>query len=149
MAAAAIDSPAESQKIDASGQPNPSTSQPPRVGPTANPIGPDAPKIAMIVPIRWRGTTSRIAPSMIPVLPSWNPMRRRLTASCHGSRDSATHANTTASTRQLLTTTALRLYLSAHTPHNGTSGIPTMNSRAEKMPTNGARSASGTPTMDR
>ena len=34
---------------------------PPRTGPTANPIGPDAPKTAMTVPIRRRGTTSRIA----------------------------------------------------------------------------------------
>ena len=34
-------------------------------------------------------------------------------------------ANTTASTSALRTMTALRLYLSAHTPHSGTSGSPT------------------------
>ncbi len=69
--------------------------------------------------------TSRIAASMTPVLPSWNPISRTAIAICHGSRARAARANTTASTRALRTITALRLYLSAHTPHSGTSGSPT------------------------
>ena len=39
--------------------------------------------------------------------------------------------------------TALRLYLSAHTPHSGTSGIPTTKIRALNRPTNASRSAAG------
>ena len=70
MNAVAMDKPAETQKTDDRGHPSLSTSWPPNAGPTAKPIGPDAPNTAIIVPIRWRGTTSRIAPSMIPVFPS-------------------------------------------------------------------------------
>jgi len=125
--------------------PNPSTMMPPRTGPTAKPIGPLAPKKAMIVPRRARGTTSRMAASMTPVLPSCSPMRSRLNASCHGSRLSATAANTTASTSALRMITAFRLYLSAQTPHRGTNGAPTMKIRALKMPMNCSRSASATP----
>ena len=83
--------------------------------------------------------------SITPVLPSWNPISSRLSASCHGSRDSATQTNTTASTRQLRTMTALREYLSAQTPQSGTSGMPTTKISDENSPTNWRRSASGTP----
>jgi len=89
-------------------QPSPSTRRAPSAGPTAKPIGPDTPNRAISVPTRCRGTTSRIAPSITPVLPSWNPIRRRLRASCHGSRDSATQAKTTASTSALRAMTAFR-----------------------------------------
>ena len=68
-----------------------------------------------------------------------------LRASCHGSRLRATPANTTASTSALRTITALRLYLSAHTPQSGTSGAPTMKMSEPKIPTNRSRSGSGTP----
>ncbi len=143
------DNAAESQNIADRPRPNPSTMIPPRSGPTANPIGPATPNNAISVPTRRRGTTSRIAPSITPVLPSWNPIRRRLSASCHGSRDSATQTNTTASTRALRAMTALREYLSAQTPQSGTSGIPTTKISAENSPTNVARSASDTPTTRR
>ena len=62
-------------------------------------------------------------------------------ASCHGSRARATAAKTTASTSALRTMTTLRLYLSAHAPHSGTSGMPTTKIRALKIPTNARRSA--------
>ena len=39
--------------------------------------------------------------------------------------------------------TALRLYLSAQTPHSGTSGAPTMKIRELNRPTNASRSAGG------
>ena len=55
---------------------------------------------------------------------------------------------TTASTSALRTMTALRLYLSAHTPQRGTIGIPSTNSRALKRPMNWRRSASGTPIAE-
>jgi hypothetical protein len=118
---------------------------PARAGPTAKPIGPDAPKIAIVVPNRRVGVTSRIPASMTPVFPSWNPMRSIDRASCQGSRDRATAANTTASTSALRTMTALRLYLSAHTPHSGTSGMPTTKISELNNPTKASRSASGTP----
>jgi hypothetical protein len=81
---------------------------PPRNGPSAKPIGPATPNAAITVPTRRPGTTSRIAPSITPVFPSWNPIRSMLTASCHGSRESATQAKTTASTRALRAMTAFR-----------------------------------------
>ena len=43
---------AETAKTAGSDQPNPSIRIPARTGPTANPIGPDAPKIAIVVPRR-------------------------------------------------------------------------------------------------
>jgi hypothetical protein len=119
---------------------------PASAGPAANPIGPLAPNRATIVPMRCVGVTSRRPASMTPVLPSCSPMRSRLPASCQGSRDSAAAAKTTASTIALRTITALRLYLSAHTPHSGTNGAPTMKMSAVKSPTNARRSSSGTPT---
>ena len=76
-------------------------------------------------------------------------MSSMLSASCHGSRDSATPANTTASTSALRTMTALRLYLSAQTPHSGTSGIPTTKISELNSPTKASRSASGTPISRR
>src|SRR5262245_34368496 len=140
------ESAAENQNTPDSDQPRPSTRiTPPRIGPTANPTGPDAPKIAIVVPSRRSGTTSRMPASITPVLPSWNPISSRLRASCHGSWDSATQAKTTASTRQLRTMTALREYLSAQTPQSGTSGAPTTKISAVNRPTNERRSALGTP----
>ena len=47
---------------------------PARAGPTAKPTAPDAPKMAIVVPRRCLGVTSRMPASMIPVFPSWNPM---------------------------------------------------------------------------
>ncbi len=143
------DSPADNQNTAGNDQPRPSIRRPARAGPTANPIGPDAPKIAIVVPSRRTGVTSRMPASMTPVFPSWNPMRSMLRASCHGSVDSATPANTTASTSALRTMTALRLYLSAHTPHSGTSGIPTTKISELKSPTKVSRSASDTPISRR
>ena len=64
-------------------------------------------------------------------------MSSTLSATCHGSRASAIPVNTTASTIALRMITALRLYLSAQTPHSGTSGIPRTNSSALNSPTNG------------
>ena len=61
-------------------------------------------------------------------------------ASCHGSRDRATPAKTTASTTALRTMTTLRLYLSAQAPHSGTSGAPTTKISALNSPTNASRS---------
>ncbi len=140
---------AENQKTAGSDQPKPSIRMPARTGPTANPIGPDTPKIAMIVPIRRTGVTSRIPASITPVFPSWKPISSMLNASCHGSRDNATPANTTASTMQLRTMTALRLYLSAQTPQSGTNGMPTTKISALNRPMNASRSASGTPMSRR
>ena len=137
------DSSAENAKTADSAQPKPSMRMPARAGPTANPIGPDAPKIAIVVPSRARGVTSRMPASMIPVLPSWNPISSIARASCHGSRARATAANTTASTSALRTMTTLRLYLSAQAPHSGTSGIPTTKISALKMPMNASRSCCG------
>ena len=74
-------------------------------------------------------------------------MSSTLTATCHGSRASAMPVNTTASTIALRTITAFRLYLSAQTPHSGTSGIPSTNSSALNSPMNERRSASGTPSV--
>ena len=52
---------AETRNTADSDQPRPSTrTSPPRNGPIANPIGPAAPKIAIVVPIRRLGTTSRM-----------------------------------------------------------------------------------------
>ena len=51
----------------------------------------------------------------------------------------------TASTAALRTTIALRLYLSAQTPQNGTRGSPKKSAAAESRPTVVATSASGTP----
>ncbi len=135
----------DSQNTPDSDHENPSMSTPARAGPTAKPIGPDAPKTAMVTPRRRSGVTSRIPASITPVLPSWKPIRSIETASCHGSRESATPANTTASTSALRTMTTLRLYLSAHTPHSGTSGMPTTKISALKMPMNASRSSCGTP----
>ena len=90
-----------------------------------------------------------MAASMTPVLPSWKPTRSMLAASCQGSRLRATPANTTASTRALRTMTALRLYLSAHTPQSGTSGAPTTKISALKIPTKRSRSGSATPISRR
>ena len=140
---------AESAKTAGSAQPKPSMRMPASAGPTANPIGPDAPKIAIVVPSRRRGVTSRMPASMIPVLPSWNPMSSIARASCHGSRARATAAKTTASTSALRMITTLRLYLSAHAPHSGTSGMPTTKIRALKMPMNASRSCSATPISRR
>ena len=80
------DSTADNQNTAGNDQPRPSIRRPARAGPTANPIGPDAPKIAIVVPSRRIGVTSRMPASMTPVFPSWNPMRSMLRASCHGSR---------------------------------------------------------------
>ena len=63
---------AEKAKTGGNAQPKPSMRIPASAGPTAKPTGPDAPKIAIVVPRRARGVTSRIPASMIPVLPSWN-----------------------------------------------------------------------------
>src|SRR4029450_11407932 len=115
----------ETQNIPDRLQPSTSTRIPPRNGPTAKPIGPATPNSAINVPIRRVGTTPRIAAGIPPVLPSWNPISRRLTASCHGSRDNATQANTTASTSALRATTALREYLTAETTQSGTRGLRT------------------------
>ena len=106
-------------------------------------------RCAIVVPSRRRGVTSRMPASMIPVLPSWNPMSSIASATCHGSRASATPANTTASTSALRTMTTLRLYLSAQAPHSGTSGMPTTKIRALKMPMKASRSLSGTPISRR
>ncbi len=57
--------------------------------------------------------------------------------------------NTTASTSALRTMTALRLYLSAHTPHSGTSGRPTTKISELYRPMKAIRSASGTPSSRR
>ena len=76
-------------------------------------------------------------------------MRSIASATCHGSRASATAANTTASTSALRTMTTLRLYLSAHAPQSGTSGMPTTKIRALKMPMKAGRSLSGTPISRR
>ena len=81
--------------------------------------------------------------SITPVFPSWNPISSIARASCHGSRASGHSPKTTASTRALRTMTALRLYLSAQTPHSGTSGAPTMKIRELNRPTNASRSAGG------
>ena len=113
-------------------------------GPTAIPTGEVAPKSAIAVPRRRRGVTSRIAASITPVLPSWNPTSRRLSPSCHGVRLSATAANTTASTTALRMITALRLYLSAQTPHSGTIGRPSTNTSELSTPIVGPMSAFGT-----
>ena len=144
-----IDSSADTAKTADSDQPRPSTIRPPRAGPTANPTGPEAPKIAIVTPSRFRGVTSRMPASITPVLPSWNPMSSIARASCQGSRASATRPNTTASTRELRTMTALRLYLSAQTPQSGTSGAPTMKISELKSPTNASRSAGATPISRR
>ena len=122
---------------------------PARVGPSAIPTTVDAPKMPMTVPSLARGVTSRMPASITPVLPSWKPISSMLRASCQGSRDRATPANTTASTSALRMMTALRLYLSAQTPHNGTSGIPTTKIRAVNRPTNASRSSWGTPICRR
>ena len=122
---------------------------PPSVGPIANPMGLAAPKIAMTTPRRLSGVTSRIPASMTPVLPSWNPINSMATASCQGSRARAAIVKTTASTSALRTITAFRLYLSAHTPHSGTSGAPTTKIRALNRPTNARRSPCGTPISRR
>ena len=98
------------------------------------------------MPTRWRGVTSRSAASMTPVLPSWSPTRRRLTASCQGSSARATPAKTTASTTALRTMTARRLYLSAQTPQNGTRTIPKTKMRLVKSPVNVGICAAGRPT---
>ena len=148
-AAVPTDSSADNAKTADSAQPKPSMRMPARAGPTANPIGPDAPNIAIVVPSRRSGVTSRIPASMIPVLPSWNPMSSIARASCQGSRARATAAKTTASTSALRTITTLRLYLSAHAPHSGTSGIPTMKISALKMPMNASRSCRATPISRR
>ncbi len=144
-----IDSSAENQNTPSNDQPRPSINTPARTGPTANPIGPDEPKTAMVTPSRRRGVTSRMPASITPVFPSWKPINSIESASCHGSRESATHANTTASTRQLRTITALRLYLSAQTPQSGTSGIPTTKISALNRPMNASRSSCGTPIFVR
>ena len=89
--------------------------------------------------------TSRMPASITPVFPSWKPISSMLTASCHGSVDNATPAKTTASMSALRTITTFRLYLSAHTPHSGTRGMPTTKMSAEKRPTNASRSSWGTP----
>ena len=143
--AVATDSSDEIQKTVGSDAPKPSMRSPASTGPTANPIGPDAPKIAIVMPRRGLGVTSRIPASITPVLPSWNPMSSIDSASCHGSFDRATPAKTTASTRALRMMMALRLYLSAQTPQNGTSGNPTTKINALNSPMNPSRSASGTP----
>ena len=140
-----IERPAETANTAGRPQCSPSTITPPSAGPTAKPIGPLTPKSASAVPSRTRGVESLMAPSMIPVLPSWKPMRSMLPASCHGSRDRATAAKTTASTIELRMMTALRLYLSAQTPHNGTSGMPTTKSNELNRPTKCRRSGSATP----
>ncbi len=147
--AVAIDSPAESQNTAGSDQPKRSIRTPASAGPSAIPTAVDAPKTPITVPSRWRGLTSRMPASITPVFPSWNPISSMLTASCHGSRESATPANTTASTRALRTMTALRLYLSAQTPQSGTSGMPTTKISAVNKPTNASRSAWGTPISRR
>src|SRR3954447_5130590 len=54
-----------------------------------------------------------------------------------------------ASTTALRAITALRLYLSAQTPHRGTSGAPTTKTSALNNPTNVSRSDGGTPIVDR
>ncbi len=139
----------DSQKTPGSDQPSPSTRMPASAGPKAKPIGPDEPNRAIVTPSRFSGVTSRIPASITPVLPSWNPMSSIESASCHGSRDRATPANTTASTRALRMMTALRLYLSAQTPHSGTSGRPTTKTSELKSPMKARRSASSTPIWRR
>ncbi len=143
------DSAADSQKTAGNDQPRPSMRNPASVGPAANPTAVDAPKMPMTVPSRRRGAVSRMPASITPVLPSWKPISSMLRASCHGSRDRATPAKTTASTSALRMITALRLYLSAHTPHNGTSGMPTTKISALNNPTNASRSPWATPISRR
>ncbi len=60
----------EKAKTQGKDHPNPSIRMPPRAGPTANPIGPEAPNSAIVVPSRAFGVTSRIPASITPVLPS-------------------------------------------------------------------------------
>jgi hypothetical protein len=139
----------DSQNTADSDQPAPSMRKPANAGPVAIPIADEAPNTPMIVPSRRRGATSRIPASITPVFPSWNPMSNMLRPSCQGSCERATPAKTTASTRALRTMTALRLYLSAHTPHRGTSGRPTRKISELKSPMNASRSSSGTPISSR
>ena len=61
----------------------------------------------------------------------------------------AEHGPATSTELALRTMTALRLYLSAQTPHNGTSGRPTTKIRELNRPTNASRSASATPISRR
>ena len=89
--------------------------------------------------------TSRIAANITPVLPSWNPTSSRLSPSCHGVRLRATAPNTTASTSALRMMTALRLYLSAQTPHSGTIGSPSTNTSELSRPMVRPMSALRTP----
>jgi hypothetical protein len=144
-----VDSADDTQNTFETGQPRPSMRIPASAGPTANPTGPEAPKIAIVVPTRCSGVTSRIPANMIPVLPSWNPISSIASASCHGSRARATAANTTASTTALRTMTSLRLYLSAQAPHSGTSGMPTTKIRALNRPMKVRRSWAATPISRR
>ena len=64
---------AETVNTAGSEQPNPSIRIPARTGPAANPIGPEAPKMAIVVPSRAFGVTSRIPASITPVLPELEP----------------------------------------------------------------------------
>ena len=128
------------------GRPSPSISTAAAIGPSAKPTGLAAPNTATTRPRRARGTTSRIPATMTPVLPSWRPTSINAPATCHGCCASATRAKTPVSTSALRTITALRLYLSAHTPHSGTRGRPSTKTRELNRPTKATRSAWGTPS---
>ena len=106
----------------------------PIAGPSPNPSGLLEAKMPIANPSLGRGVTSRIAAIMTPELPSWKPTSTMLTASCHGAPLAATARNTTASTSALRITTALRLYLSAHTPHSGIKGNPARKNSEKSKP---------------
>ncbi len=107
----------------------------PSVGPAPKPSGLLAAKMPIARPSLRRGVTSRMAAIITPVLPSWNPTRSIAATSCQSDWLAATTPNTAASTRALRMITALRLYLSAQTPHSGMNGSPERKNSAPRMPT--------------
>ena len=72
-----------------------------------------------------------------------------LAASCQGAPLAATARKTTASTSELRMITALRLYLSAQTPHSGINGSPATKNKEKSRPSTWPMSASDIPTSDR
>jgi len=87
-----------------------------------------------------------MAAIITPLLPSWNPTSIIPTTSCHVVWLAAITPKTSASTRALRMITALRLYLSAQTPHSGINGSPVRKNSAPRMPTKWGMSAADTPT---
>ena len=87
--------------------------------------------------------------AMLMLANGWDDVKDNNTSKTLGGQLTFTPAKTATSTAALRMMTAFRLYLSAQTPHSGTSGRPRTKTLAPRRPTQRGISDSGRPSCRR